>query len=163
MSDESGTDYWAVLKPIWEEQAYGDEPDKFWGWFNDLSEPQKVLFPTHWLYCDVLNGGFHQYFANSTGFHAPEAVEGFIALGLDDIAKLVEQAIAVFGEPFPRERRLREEFLRPADWNIGDEFDPFLVINDAFFELLKIPGASESSSEDRLSRAADIYARKFLT
>jgi hypothetical protein len=163
MSDEGGTDYWAILDPIWEEQAYGDESDKFWDWFNNLSEPQKVLFPTHWLHCEVLNGGFHQYFANSTGFQAPEAVKGLFVLGLDDIAQLVERAIAVFGEPFPRERALREEFLWPAGVETGEEFDPFLEMNDGFFELLKIPGASELGPEDRFSRAADIYARRFLT
>jgi hypothetical protein len=44
-----------------------------------------------------------------------------------------------------------------------EEFDPFTELDVRFFELLKIPGASEFSSDDRFTIAADIYARQFVT
>jgi hypothetical protein len=161
MSDESEASYWAILEPIWTEQPYADEV--FGDWFNKLSEAQKVLFPTHWLVAEVQNGGFHQYFTNSTGFHAPEAILGLRMLELGDFAEVVEKAVAIVGTPFPRQRARREEVLWPMWGKIGENEDPFDELNNRFYELLKIPGTPEFSSEDRFTVAADAYARRFLT
>jgi len=149
--------YWNLLEHIWNEQPYADGPE-FTDWFNRLTIPQQVLFPTHWLCSEVRNGGFHQYFTNSTGYHAPEAVQGFVELGLGDIASIVQRAIAVFGESFPRERLIREQFLASFEGNDRSEWDPFYKLDDLFYESIKIPGAPKFHAEDRFSIAANRYA-----
>ena len=149
--------YWDALEPIWNAELPSDDPRRFLDWFETLSRSQKVLFPTHLLCSEVYNGGFHQYFTNTTGLHAPEAVTGFRELGLGDIADLVEKTVSIFGAEFPRERKLRQEFLdsfegdEPEDWNTFHRFD------DLFYERIKIPGTPHLSDEDRFTIAADQY------
>lgn len=148
------------LASIWDQQPYADGPE-FTEWFSRLTKPQQVLFPTHWLCVEVYNGGFHQYFTNSTGHHAPEAILGFRELGLNDIADIVQSAIAVFGEVFPRKRAEREGFL--AAFDDGGErpqWDPFYGLDDAFYEAIKILGAREFNEDDRFTCAAKNYVSK---
>lgn len=108
--------------------------------------------------CRGLQWGFHQYFTNSTGHHAPEAIIGFCELGLNDVADIVRQAVAVFGEDFPRKRAEREEFLASFDGDDVSEWNPFHKVDDAFSEAIKIPGAPELYDDDRFTMAAKKYA-----
>ncbi len=144
--------WWDPLETVWYEQPSSEEPAVFLRWFDSLSETQKVLFPTHWVCSEVYNGGFYQYFTNGTGLHAPEAIDGFRKLGLDDIAEIVRQAVSVFDEPFPRERGIREDFL---DEMQGD--DPFHQLDALFYETIKSEGAPELSEDDRFITAAEKY------
>jgi hypothetical protein len=151
--------WWDPLEIVWYEQPVSEDPAVFLKWFDDLSETQKVLFPTHWLCAEVYNGGFHQYFSNSTGLHAPEAVVGFRALNLDDIADIVERAIAVFGKDYPRDRTTREEFLDAIEGDDISEWNPFFELDDEFYEAIKIPGAPAFYADDRFTIAADDLVR----
>ena len=147
------------MEIVWNEQPMSVDPSVFMKWFDDLSETQKVLFPTHWVCSEVYNGGFHQYFSNSTGLHAPEAVLGFRALGLDDIADIVDRAIAVFGKDYPRARTTREEFLDAIEGDDISEWNPFFELDDEFYEAIKIPGAPAFHTDDRFTIAAENYVR----
>jgi|SRR5690606_39229452 len=142
---------------IWNDQPISDDPVDFLNWFRGLTLPQQVLFPTEWLCIEVYNGGFHQYFSNSTGLHAPEAVLGFRALGLDDIADIVDRAIAVFGKDYPRARTTREEFLDAIEGDDISEWNPFFELDDEFYEAIKIPGAPAFYADDRFTIAAKDY------
>ena len=145
---------------IWNDQPLSDDPIEFLEWFHGLTIPQQILFPTEWLCIEVYNGGFHQYFSNSTGLHAPEAVLGFRALGLDDIAEIVEKAMAVFGSDYPRDRDAREAFLDAIEGSDISEWNPFFRLDDVFYEAIKLPGAPELSDDDRFTVAAREYATK---
>jgi hypothetical protein len=151
---ESNTEsWWNPLETIWNEQPYADDPE-FEPWFASLTEVQKILFPTHWLCCEVYNGGFHQHFTNSTGHHALEAVTGFQKLGMDDIADIVQRGIDVFGVTFPRVREDRESFLSKFTGDERSEWDPFQHLDDEFYESIKIPGAPPLFDDDRFTFAA---------
>lgn len=54
-------------------------------------------------------GGFSQFFSNSTGVLAPEAVEGFKAIGKPVVAGSVEQTMSLLGLPVSEGRRLRSD------------------------------------------------------
>lgn len=60
---------------------------------------------------EICNGGFGQFFGNSTGVLAPEAVEGFREIGQVEVAALIEKAISLFGIVYPRDRKERETRL----------------------------------------------------
>ena len=152
-------DYPNPLVSIWDEQPYTDD-EEFTEWFHGLTKVQQVLFPTWWLDLEVCNGGFHQYFGNSTGHHAPEAIFGFNELGLNDIAEIAQQAVAIFGEPFPRKRNDREEFLAAFNGDDESEWNPFYKLDDAFFQALKIPGAPEFHDGDRITLAIEAYLKQ---
>ena len=147
------------LAGIWDDaRTNGDSAEEL-AWFHRLPRVQQVIYSTHHLSAEVYNGGFHQYFHNSTGLTAPEAVESFRTLGLNDVADLVQEAIDVFGPVFPRERALRQEFLdsipgdEPSDWN------PFFLLDDRFDNIIMIPGAPPLNDEDRYTLAA----REFIS
>ena len=144
--------WWDPLETVWYEQPLSEEPEVFLTWFDSLSETQKVLFPTHWVCAEVHNGGFYQYFTNSTGLHALEAIDGFRELGLDDIAEIVRQAVSVFDEPFPRVRSIREDFL-----DAMEDDDPFHRLDDLFYETIKSQGDPKLSEDDRFITAAEKY------
>jgi hypothetical protein len=145
---------------IWNDQPISDDPAEFLKWFEGLTKPQQVCFPTQWLCIEVYNGGFHQYFSNSTGLHAPEAVCGFRALGLNEIAEIVEKAMSVFGEEYPRDRETREEFLDSIEGIDISESNPFFELDEVFYKAMKIPGAPDRYDEDRFTIAAKDYVSR---
>jgi hypothetical protein len=59
-----------------------------------LAAAERLLFVVIRLDAEISNGGFDQYFFNSTGGDAPDAADACRAVGLDRHAKLVERAIA---------------------------------------------------------------------
>lgn len=148
------------LDAIWNDQPLTEDPEEFFKWFRGLTKPQQILFPTHWLCAEVYNGGFHQYFSNSTGFHAPEAIQGFRALGLEDISEIVEQAVGVFGANFPRQREIRESFLNSIEGNDISEWNPFFKLDDVFYAAIKLPDAPDLWDDDRFTVAAKEYLKK---
>jgi hypothetical protein len=66
----------------------------------------QMLYATSWVEAEVDNGGFQQYFWNSTGQFANEALAGFDLLGAKDHAGLMRRAIAIADA----ERPTREKY-----------------------------------------------------
>lgn len=145
---------------VWNDQPISDDPAEFLEWFHSLTQPQQICFPTQWLCNEVYNGGFHQYFWNGTGLHAPEAVSGFRALGLNDIAEIAEKAMSVFGNDYPRDREIRVAFLDSIEGGDISEWNPFFELDDVFYEAIKIPGVPDLFNDDRFTIAAKDYVRR---
>jgi len=141
----AGQLYWSVIEPIWDKVSIYGSPDLFLHQFSNLTEVQRHLFASHWCQSEVRNGGFHQFFSNSTGVLAPEAVAGFRALGLAECAALVQEAMKHFARPYPRET---EERLAKLEL-LGDPFD---AIDDRFYDAIR---------NDGYEKAADEYASNF--
>ena len=83
------------------------------------------------MHLEVYNGGFGQYFDNSTGTTAPEAVEGFDAIGMPAVAGIVRSAMTRLGDPYPVEREQRMD--------AGDADEDGILFDDldtAFYELV---------------------------
>ena len=81
--------------------------------FRELDEADQVLLTIWGLEGDVNNGGFDQYYFNSSGnqaFFAPYALQ---KIGASEMAKIVADANNVFGPNGPpQERAVRQIFLR---------------------------------------------------
>jgi Domain of unknown function (DUF4375) len=76
--------------------------------FEDLSRAEQVIACLAEVEMEVNNGGFDQYYWNSSGDHAHEAVAALRELGATQTADLLVEANAVFEPPGPdrdRERR----------------------------------------------------------
>jgi uncharacterized protein (TIGR03067 family) len=68
---------------------------------DDLSEKQAVIYHVSWLMTEVNNGGFHQYFFNSTGRDAVETAKLLRKIGADQTAGLVEEGCQLFPKGTP--------------------------------------------------------------
>jgi hypothetical protein len=103
------------------------------GWNEDgfqpisgISRDLQIFAATNYGKSDIENGGFHQFFYNSTGDFAPEMVEWFQRAGFEDTAKIMVEAMSIFGESYPRSREKRLKFLSTRN-------DLFNFLNEPFY------------------------------
>lgn len=100
---------------------YGEDIDK-------LNEAQKLFFFNQNVERELNNGGFNQYFWNSSGDFANETIASLKAIGAEKTAALLQQAMDQFPDrkvPTNRDERneLQEQIQEQADdvWNELDE------------------------------------------
>ena len=148
-----GEHYWSLVSPHWLalNESWSHGASYFLSCLHRVPLKVQHLYSAYWCQSDVCNGGFHQFFYNTTGILAPEAVAGFEAVGAGQLASLVGTAISRVGAPYPRDRSARLSVLPQADGRPREEWDPFTDLDNRFYEWLD----SESSRWDIL---ADNYA-----
>jgi len=153
-------DYWNHVKDAYEQVSIYDGADVFLRAFRKLPEHVGDLLAAHWTLSEVANGGFLQFFLNSTGVLAPEAARAFERMGLREVAQLVHQAMAYFGQTYPREMKERGQFLAQQSGHAPDDEDwepfdqqPFEDIERRLYEL----GASNL---DKIYDVMDSYAKQ---
>ncbi|MDG3004098.1 DMP19 family protein [Paludisphaera mucosa] len=104
-------------------------------WETDSSTwngSQKLAAAVLMLDMEVLNGGFDQYFVNSSGDRWKEAVEGLREMGSVELAGLLNEAVARFGATPPSaDRATRLDQLDAIARADADAFDP---IDDRWYE-----------------------------
>ena len=69
--------------------------------YDQLAQPEKVFVCVWGLEGEVDNGGFDQYYFNSSGDHALDSVESLESIGAKQSANLVRQANSLFGKTGP--------------------------------------------------------------
>ena len=90
---------------------YGDN-------YGKLTEPQKLFYLNQNLEREINNGGFNQYFCNSSGENAHETVLSLKAIGADKTADILQKAIDQFPDKkVPKDRDERIEIVE----NIEDK------------------------------------------
>jgi Domain of unknown function (DUF4375) len=141
--------YWSVVEPYWESVDVYAEPDDFVDTFGAVPRHAGLLLAAHWCQSEVRNGGFHQFFTNPTGVLAPEAYNGFVALGRSDLAELLRSAMSFFGSDYPRQRDARCQSLSARTGTTRKDWDPFFSTDDQFYACLR-----QQTFED----SADAYA-----
>jgi hypothetical protein len=82
--------------------------------FDSLSEHEKLYFAVSLLQLEVNNGGFHQYFFNSSSSHYRYAEKGLMALGATDALETLRQAKEMLfpSTPVPEDTQTRRLALR---------------------------------------------------
>lgn len=145
--ESPGSLYWSLVEPVWDEIEIYEGAEKFAHTFARAPRPSGLLFAAHFCQSEICNGGFDQFFSNSTGVLAPEAVEGFKAIGQDFVAEIVQEACSLFGQPYPRERALRQEQLEAIDSKLLDSLD------QKFYGII-------GSENGGFETAADSYAAR---
>lgn len=87
------------------------------------------LLAVYWLNAEVSNGGFHQFFSNSTGVVAPEAVAGLRNMGETKLHALAVRAVATLGRAYSRDRYDRYVKLQALGKAKGRKKDPLNAID----------------------------------
>jgi len=109
--------------------------------YEKLTAAEKVFVSVWELEAEVNNGGFHQYFFNSSGDNAKYCVSALERIGAMNAAALVRQANSVFenGEP-PVDSEIRQskvESFTEEQKNFLDQLDQkFFKYPDKLTELL---------------------------
>jgi len=130
--------YWKLVEPYWNAVPLHEGAETFGREFERLPVASRHLFATHWAQSEVQNGGLGQFFSNFTGILAPEAVQGFRAIGMPQTAETLVEAIKLFGEDYPRDRGLREPVTVPVDIenrfseHLEEEAGGFWAVADRF-------------------------------
>ena len=102
---------WKALERRWEELG-----------FEGLSQDEREAIALFWLEGEVMNGGMHQYFFNSSGDLAPLAASALKRLGATQSLGLLESCMAKFGPVYPVDREKRGDILDRLGWDT-DPFD----------------------------------------
>lgn len=109
------------------------EAARFWKVdFNLLTEAERVFLLVWEVEGEVNNGGFAQYYGNSAGERAARCPGALQSIGAGAMAKIVEEANAVFGDAGPPEdREAREATMAAMPEDSGDRWEK---LDDQFFE-----------------------------
>ncbi|HWG47688.1 MAG TPA: DMP19 family protein [Gemmataceae bacterium] len=94
------------------------------GGVTDLTKPQLYYLVLWQLDAEVRNGGFSQYFFNSSSDLSCYVVEAAKAVGALEAARIIQKAIALFGEdgPYP-DRDERMDQLSRVDYEAMRKLD----------------------------------------
>jgi hypothetical protein len=109
--------------------------------YEKQSENQRIFSAIWGLEAEINNGGFQQYFFNSAGDAAPDAPAALRAIGAQQAAAIVAEALALFPQgPPPRDRATRQRRLRLASPEVLEAWDRldrrFFTYPDNLTELL---------------------------
>lgn len=115
-------------------------------WFDDLSEAQGTLAAVWELEQEFYNGGFLQYFQNSSGDRVPVICAILERVGAHAVIPIVQRAMALAGPYIPwadDEKRFYalaalDRETKSALYNLGDEFSASLDdLNLLLFHYLR--------------------------
>ena len=111
---------------------YLDNKTKYGEDMSVLSKEERIFYITQTLEMEVNNGGFSQFFYNSSGDFSNDLVGAFTAIGANATATICKKAILAFGRDIPVDRNEREEMLDELE---NDEIDEILEeCNSAFYD-----------------------------
>ena len=87
--------------------------------FSNLNEFEKTFIYIDVLEDNVTNGGFIQFFFNSSGQFAHEIFHAYLAIKAETTIDILTKAIHLFPEmPVPKDARIRQQVLMEKDSNI---------------------------------------------
>jgi hypothetical protein len=118
---------WALIGPICGIIDIYEGPEVFLATFGQVRRETGLFYTAEFCRQEVDNGGFKQFLFNSTGVLAPEASEGFMAVGQLQVAKVITRAIEVLGSA-----NIRERWARQAALNLLPP-DSFEELEEAFY------------------------------
>lgn len=102
--------------------------------FGGLSQIEKTYFAISCLIGEVYNGGFDQFFSNSSGELYSLALDGLFELEAEGSAALLVQAkVLLFGDaPVPIDRVKRNEIMPTVANEFAPEWEQLDVLDKAF-------------------------------
>lgn len=98
-----------------------------------LSKEERLFFVAQELEREVNNGGFSQFFYNSSGDLSMELIEAFTEIGALSAARICQKALSVFPGSVPADCEQRRALLEEA----GEGADALL--NECDDEFLEYP------------------------
>lgn len=92
----------------------------------------RMMWTTWWLEAETSNGGLDQYFSNTSGKHAEEAIAGLRLIGAPKTAEITEKAFAIWRAEQNRIERVGDAAYDDAE---REHYDNVIdTLTDAFRE-----------------------------
>lgn len=115
----------ALVEHLNKKTQYGED-------MSVLSEEERIFYIAQMLEMEVNNGGFSQFFYNSSGNFSNEVVSAFHAIGANTTAAICKKALSAFDCEIPVDRDEREKMLNEL---ANDEIDGiFEECDNAFYD-----------------------------
>jgi hypothetical protein len=151
-ADQPGATAWRAIEPYWNVVNIYEGVATFLASLETVPDNVRHLLAVWWSDSEICNGGFHQFFFNSTGILAPEAVEGFRAVRLEECSRITHVAIQKFGADYPRDHAMRDAALQALllPGQLRREWDPFYSLDDEYYA---------AKSRSAFYEQIDTYAR----
>ncbi|TGM58870.1 DMP19 family protein [Leptospira adleri] len=90
-----------IIEPLWWAINVYEGEKEYIEDLKGFSNEQKYLFAIHRYSAEVNNGGHDQFFFNSSGIVAEDALEGFRKIGLDENYNILKESMdRLGGKPF---------------------------------------------------------------
>jgi hypothetical protein len=142
--------YFEVIEPAWWIINIYDGVDAYRESMKNLSKGQIHLVTTIWHVSEVCNGGHCQFYTNSTGIVWPEALAGYRAIGLDELADILQEGADRFGGHLSLDRTERENQLDAGDDDLDD-------LDNRFFEIEKTGRIEEAMMKYIKDHRSEFY------
>ncbi len=111
---------------IWKKTEKGDDS------FSKLTEPEKVFIYVDMLEGQVNNGGFDQFFFNSSGDYTHEILSAYEKIKAYKTVALIATAIKAFPvSPVPKDTETRREIMQNLNEDTTKVWDD---LDDKFYE-----------------------------
>lgn len=114
----------AMCNRLTKQSDYGENMDA-------LTEEERVFYIATEVECEVNNGGFEQFFYESSGRFANEAAENLRIIGAENMAFFAEKALRAVGGKLPVDHTERIQFLKET---VTDEVREIFEECDRAFE-----------------------------
>lgn len=98
--------------------------------FMQLAPKVQVAYCLHRFEAEVNNGGFHQFFSNSTGEYVAETIQALVEIGATKTSELLKRAVSIgFPAGYPKDASQYETSVADFD-DVVDELD---ALDQEFF------------------------------
>jgi Domain of unknown function (DUF4375) len=148
MHDDPNPTATLLIVGVWDKIDTDQTLDVFLTTFTAVPRHQGLLYAVWRCDSEVCNGGFHQFFDNNAGLLTDEAIEGFIAIGLPQLANLVVQAKAKLSASDTRDFGARWAALKDLSDDSFDELD------QRYYELRPVEGGGFEAAIEKFAKAA---------
>lgn len=126
-------DYFFIIAPMWEKGNIYDSYDVLNKSLMDFSLSQKYFYAIEWLIAEVFNGGFYQFFDNSTGIVWEDARKGFEMMKFDKMLAIMDNVQKIYGK---QPSKVREERWKEIEKFHDDEMAEALDgLDGDFYEI----------------------------
>ncbi len=99
-----------------------------------LNQQQKNFYYNQELEREINNGGFNQYFLNSSGNFAHQTINSLILIGADKTAAILQEAINQFpGKIVPEDKHKRQEIIEQIEESANEKWEE---LDQKFFEYV---------------------------
>ena len=126
--------------------------------FDGLMEPERRFVGIFWL-SDIYNGGFGQYFQNSSGDLARFALNGLREIGANRTADLLEEAMGLIPGGYTADQDIRKGIIRsiPAGEKRFDSVELRFYDNEETYEDMYLGFLKSLYLDANISQHTQIY------